>query len=433
MRTDRISDRDGMTGIARKDPKFLTGYVTVVAGVGATRVITFAVSLLLARRLGVAGFGAYSLAYTLLTLVAQLPATLDASYVRYHGLSEGELERRGLLRGLLLSKAGAAAVVAVFAVALLPAVDTGGSAPATGLLLLGGVAAGACFAVANTQLSYEQAHERFARYSGFSLGTNVMSAVALLAYIATSDVTPLGSMLVFNTWPYALVAAAVFVYLWSQSRGGPPAGAFVRRLLRFNAWLVPANVMYIVLQRIDVLILAHLSTYAAVGRYSAAVTVSSVVSLFTSNLQTVFLPRATRALGSRQALRRFAVEAAASTAGIALLVAAAVALAPELIDRTVGPEYAGAAGPLRILLAGYAIIAASVPLQSVAYASGRTKLIFWQRALELVTATTLAFLLIPRAGLEGAAFAMAASAGAGLAFLGLSLALRRDAGGRADG
>ena len=68
-------------------------YASVMVGVGLTRLLTFVAAVLLARSMSIASFGAYSFAYTVMTLVSQLPRcltphsfeTMQSTRIRRHG------------------------------------------------------------------------------------------------------------------------------------------------------------------------------------------------------------------------------------------------------------------------------------------------------------------------------------------------------------
>ena len=167
--------------------------------------------------------------------------------------------------------------------------------PGLKTLLIASLLGGACFSMFNTALAFHQARKKFLAYSVTFFLVNLIAFGALGVYIATTRATPLGAMLIFNTFPYAIAAMVTALWLMHQSVGVRRGNGKVAELLRFSGWLIPAGPLYILLQRVDLLILSAHATYRVLGLYGAAVTLSSVASLFTSQLQVVFLPKAAEA------------------------------------------------------------------------------------------------------------------------------------------
>jgi len=229
-------------------------------------------------------------------------------------------------------------------------------------------------------------------------------------------------MLAFNTVYYGIAAAVVVVVLERVSRGGDASVRKHRReLVAFSGWLVPATLLYTLLQRVDVLVLARLSDRSEVGLYGGAVTLAAVVSVFTSNLSTVFLPKAGRVVRGDDRLRSYTIEAALLIGAIAAVVLTAIATAPLLVRVVLGERYAEAAGPLRVLLLTYAFVSLQPAMSALLFAAGRTFPVFVQRAVELTVAVVAALVLVPRTGAEGAAAAMALAYVAGSVVLAVAL------------
>jgi O-antigen/teichoic acid export membrane protein len=134
-----------------------------------------------------------------------------------------------------------------------------------------------------------------------------------------------------------------------------------------------------------------------------------VISLFTSNLTVIFLPKAALAIQSREGLRRFMLQMGLALLGIAILAGVGMVWSEPLLRLALGDQYAQAAGPLRLLLVSYVLTAVSGPLATILYAEGRTDLAFGERVVELAAVLVAGFILIPAHGANGAAAAIAIS------------------------
>jgi O-antigen/teichoic acid export membrane protein len=210
-------------------------------------------------------------------------------------------------------------------------------------------------------------------------------------------------MLSFNTFPYAIAAVIATLWLLSRSTSSPKGLAKTSELLRFSGWLIPASPLYILLQRVDLIILSRYGSYRVLGLYGAAVVLSSVVSLFTSNLQVIFLPKAAESFSRAEGLHDYFFQAFAASSAIAVVAVVGAVTAPWILRTALGAGYVSAALPLRVLFLGYVVVAMTPPLTALLYAAGRTKLIFGERLLELAVALTLCLILVPRYAATGAA------------------------------
>lgn len=408
-------------GITRVRGTILSGardYANVIVGVGLTRLLTFLAAVLLARSLSIASFGAYSFAYTVMTLVAQLPGVLDSSFVRNYAFETDDDSRRALLAAHVFIKICLLSLIAVLTVVWAQPLSTAVfHKPGLKTLLIAALLGGACFSTFSTVLAFHQARKKFLAYSATFLLINLVAFAALGVYLSLSRATPLGAMLTFNTFPYAVAAIAAVLWLVAQSAGRPGRDGRVTELLRFSGWLIPSAPLYILLQRVDLLVLSALAAYRVLGLYGAAVTLSSVASLFTSQLQVVFLPKAAECISSPEGRRDFFIQAMATSASIVLVALAGIAFSPWLLRVAFGPQYAAAAQPLRLLLLGYAISATVIPLWSLLYAVGKTRVIFGERVLELLAATGFCLFLVPRYAASGAAAGMALASVFGAVYL----------------
>lgn len=410
---------------------FLKEYGTVVIGVGATRLLTLIASVILARKLDVEDFGAFSVAYTVAMLIGQLPGVLDTSFVRHSAISSLETEQRALLRAHLYIKLVALGVLTVAAFGASDILATYVFKKAgLGLLLLLAILSGGFFSLFTTGLAFYQCRGQFFRYAGLYFAESLVGLLAVVTYTSFFQPSALGSIGVYAL-VFGIFGIIVCSYLYVQSRPLPAVSSLKsqwQRLLRFSSWLIPANLCYTLLERIDMLLLAGFADYFSLGLYGAAVRVVAIFSLFTGNLSVIFLPKAAEAVQSPRALKTYLAQSSLAILGILALITAGIVWAPILISVTLGPNYIGTTELLRVLLVGSAFIALSSPLSCLIYAIGRTSVIFAQRLMELGTALVMAFLLMPHFAALGAALSLVAAYFIGCSFVILNtyrLVLRR--------
>lgn len=176
------------------------------------------------------------------------------------------------------------------------------------------------------------------------------------------------------------------------------------------------------LWRIDVLVLAALSTNRQVGLYSLAVTIAELVYLVTDSIAQVTLPkRLEGSLASTvESSERVARLSTLAALGVALALAAA---APLLIPVVYGQEFAASVPALLALTPGVVALAASKPLGAVLVRCHRPMLVSAINLAGLAVNLAVNFLLIPRFAAVGAAVASTAAYGV-LALLSVVLAKR---------
>jgi O-antigen/teichoic acid export membrane protein len=398
--------------------QLLKEYGAVVIGVGATRLLTFIASVILARKLRVEDFGAFSIAYTLAMLIGQLPSVLDTSFVRHYAMSASEAEKCMFVKAHLYIKLAVFGLITLvaFVSSDFLAVSAFGKADLGQILLLATLAGG-FFSVFTTGLAYYQGGSQFLKYAALYFVESLIGLLAIGAYIGLFAPSALGAIGVYTVVFGALGAATSF-YLYMKSHLASAAfpKSHFQQLLGFGSWLIPASLCYILLQRIDLLLLARFVDYTSLGLYGAAVRVVAIFSLFTGNLPVIFLPKAAEAIKSPQAIKIYLLQSSLATLGILVIIASGVLWAPKLLS-ILGPDYTGATGLLRVLLLSYVFIAISSPLSCLIYGIGRTDLIFAQRLLELGVAVVTAFILMPLLADLGAALSMATAYFMGASFV----------------
>jgi O-antigen/teichoic acid export membrane protein len=394
-------------------------YGVVVVGLGIARIFNFAGAILLAHELSVRAFGAFSVGYAFAMLVGQLPSVFDLSFVRNFGNARTDAERTAVERGhLQLKLLSTAVMVGLAVIAAGPiASHVFGRETLTSVIRFA-MLDGAMFSLFATGPASFQGRGKFGRYAGLYAVEGIVGAAAVLAYVMLVDATATGGMTAYLLVDGAL-ALGTCVILGRRLlplRSVRAGDSQLMGLVRFSGWLGLGNIAYLLTQRIDVLLLAGFASLFVLGQYGAAIRLIAVVSLFTGNLAAVFVTKASRLGTSRHEIREYLVHAGAATAGIGVIVIGAIALASPIVHVVLGPDYAAAVGPLRLLLIAYGMVALSSPMTSLLIGVGKPRLVFVQRVLELGSALAAGLVLIPRYEATGAALCLLIGYGAGAAF-----------------
>lgn len=384
---------------------FVSNFSLVVIAAGLSRLLTFIASILLARQLGVEQFGIFTTAYTIIMLVGQLPSVIDVAFVRKY-TELNILDKNTLTRTFLYIKIAIFAIILIFSLAF-------GNITAHfvfrkyGTELSLALVAGGAFSVFSSWLAFYQSKSHFVKYASVNFLQSSLGLIFIILYLSYFHSTANGALKVY-TFTYSLLGLITTVFLYLKSKN-PSWTSFIsqtKSLLMFTGWLIPASILYTLLQRIDVLLLTRFSDYYQIGLYGSAIRIIAIVSIFTGNLSVIFLPKAAKAMQSIEGVKSYLLQSFIAVSGISLVIIVGIIWTPLIIRLTMGEEYVVASSALRILLIGYIFIAIASPLSCLVYGVNRTDIIFFERLLELGVAFFGGILLIPNFGVVGASLSL---------------------------
>jgi len=395
--------------------KLLKDYCSVIFGTGFSRGISFITALVLARRLSVEGFGRFSMFFTIMMLAWQIPAIIDGVYVRY---AKAGKEHHGpaYLRAALLIKLG---IIFCMLVAAYPMARLLGGAvfrkPGLDVFIALAIVSGGLLSVLSSLAAVYQAEERFVAFSAVNAGFYVLVFAGVIGFIVrNAPLTDVNASLIF--FAAAVVTGALAgAFLIKRIRPGFEVNpGLCKEMSHFGKWLFAEALVYIFLQRLDLLFLGRFAGYAEIGVYSAAVRIAMVASILTGAAAAIFMPRGCQALKSRSHLSAYFKEAAAATMGLTALIVVLIVASPIFVSRLFGSGYMQAVVPTRILLLEAVFVLMYTPFSFLFYASGETKKIFAIGMIRLLVMAGALWLLVPRLGPVGAAVSIAVSSLAGL-------------------
>lgn len=391
----------------------LLGYLPVnivqaVAGFGAVTAFT--------RLLSPQDYGAYALGFSVMSLVHTCLFTwLEAAIARFHAAEGDDAGRARLfatVRRAYLSLIVAVPAVAVAVIFVLPM-----SAP-----VRAAVGAGVGAIVTRSLLKLIQERRRaagevagYARLDMLQTGGGFLLGMALAAFGFGAAAPLIGA---------GVAAGLCLVFAMPKEMHRLAGGRFEReRLQRYAAYGLPLSislVMSLALATTDRFVLAGFLNEASVGAYHAGYSLSS------RTLDVIFIwlgmaagPAAVAALeaGGEGALRQMARAQAGVIVLIALPAATGLALvAQPLTALMVGPDLRqGAAQVTPWIAAGGLFSGLTTYYFHTAFTLGRrTQRLLVAMAIPAAANLVLALVLIPRFGLDGAAWATTASYAIGL-------------------
>jgi O-antigen/teichoic acid export membrane protein len=175
--------------------------------------------------------------------------------------------------------------------------------------------------------------------------------------------------------------------------------------LRSSGVFLAITIVGLLEAQVPLYLLGHLAGPEQAGLYQAT---NQIVGVVVMGLVAINMPLQGRLAaswfrGDREGAQKLVSEAA--RLGTAVALASALVLIPfaELVLRIYGEEYTRAANALRLLVVGQFINAASGPCALVLAATGKQKFALYGFGLGLVVSVGLILLLVPQYGVAGAA------------------------------
>jgi O-antigen/teichoic acid export membrane protein len=377
--------------------------------------MAFLSQLLLARVLGVDGYGVYAYVIAWVTVLAPLAALgFQTGLLRFAAAyrERGEwallrgviryAERRVLLAGVITGLALAAGVVGL----------GDRLAPELALSLLVGCGLVPLLAMLQVRSSIVRAFGGVVSALAPQLLVRhaiLVVIIGIWGWVLSSAIAPHSAMAV--TLLATLLALAVVSL--AQRRLRPAGVARADVVYRADDWWRASAILLVMtgtqalLRRTDLLMLGWFADSTSVGVYAVASRVADLVAFALTAINTIFAPSiaALHARGDRSALQAMVTTTSwwATVAGLVIALPL-FALAPFVLS-IFGAEFTAGATALRILLAGQIVNAAAGSVSFMLTMTGHER----QAAVVLGSAAAasvvLNTILIPMFGLEGAAVA----------------------------
>lgn len=372
--------------------------------------VTFCVSIIIARAIGPEGRGAYGV---MVALVATLPviASFGLANATQYFCANGSLNQASLLKTVSLAGMviGTGVACSVFyawwkdvPTPLLPAeLGTAGIVYLSLTLFMS--------TITRLWTCYLAGQERYA-YSTWGVTAGVvLQAVTLLAIWMLGDISldiAAGVLALQAAFHFALFPVISWADLRKTLRAPLLSLSESGRMLGFCTWMYISNILGLVNIHAIILLLTVLSGLYETGLYTAAVGPAYLLLLFSKPLDLVMSTRATRRIGDQN----FPLHVAASLRLIFCITGAVVLAglfaAPAVIPWIYGADFEGAVIPFCILLPGFLALALRNVMVQYLNGSGRPR---WSTGISATTAIVslvMAFLLLPDHGAVGAALAV---------------------------
>jgi O-antigen/teichoic acid export membrane protein len=395
------SDRDGhrRATLARLSSGVLFTNVLAAVALLATTVLT-------ARAFGPGGRGEFTLATQFATLVVALGSLGLGAAAAYHTargkwptpVAFGNSTLFGLLLGLAI--AGVCDCVVLVGDATfkgLPKVD----------LVLALLALPFALAVGNVQAIYQGLRN----FRTFNTITVTQAALPLLLIgVAIAFGGGVRAAIVATVAAFALLFVAVVIYARRSIRFAWRVNQlYARALVSYGVRAHPANVLAFLGYRLDVFLVDGYKGAAAVGLYGAGVVIAEGLWMPSQAVSTALFPTIA-AEPTESARRSITPLVARNTLWLTTMLAAVLAVAAgAVVDVLYSSRFSASAGAVRALTPGIVLFSAARVLGNDIAARGRPLVNSVIAAASVVCNIALNVVLIPRFGIDGAAWASTGS------------------------
>ena len=401
-----ILDTSGEVGPSRS----FAGYA---AGEAGSRMLAFIATAYIARRLGASAFGYLGFAAAVVAYFGRALST-GISEIGSREVVTRPADVQAIAAGRTLVRLGAAIVGAIAVVAVSTIVPE----PPLGRLVLALTGLSLISIALDTSWVYKGMGR--ARPVGVALLVAQCIAVALLLLLVRvpEDVVRVPLIQLFAD----LVAAGFLLAPLLGRAWLHPRLSEALHLVKSSGLITLSRTLRTLIVTLDVVMLGFMTSSQQVGLYSAAYRIVFFVMAIVYASHIAWLPAVTRAIAQkRSADSAFSGALRLSLAVTVPFVLGGMMIAPQLLRAIFGDEFAPAATALQLLLVSLFFVALHGASRNLFLAYDRLGVESWIMAAGVVVNVILNLILIPRFGLNGAAFATATADGAILALCAIAI------------
>ncbi|MDD4857170.1 MAG: flippase [Candidatus Krumholzibacteria bacterium] len=384
--------------------------VRQLAYIYASRVVTAAIgfiaSIIVADALGPANLGLFTIASVIMGIAGSvIELGLTTTMIRklsYHLVQNDDENAVGIFRRIYSFRLAISAgfmALAYFCAPVL-AVRVYHSATLITPLRLAGLGA-FLFNVSYHTEAVLRAYEKFKQMAFI----NVVSSVARLVLLvvvwraASLNVNNTMAINIAQTFIGFLIMSLVIprkYYTRKQSTAYP-----LGEVLRYSGWLFAFSLLFMLFDRLDVLMLGYFKQSTEVGIYSVAFLLVRPIEMIPETLNVVLLPKVSKFTTKAQVFRYFR-DTLKVTALVGVVCVLLVIFAKPIIE-TFYPKYTQAVALFQILIGAFIFLTIINPINLVGHALNKPQLFTMMAGINLVLNFTGNYIFIPPYGAVGAA------------------------------
>jgi O-antigen/teichoic acid export membrane protein len=321
----------------------------------------------------------------------------------YHLVQNDDESAVGIFRRIYFLRLGISGSFMVLAYFLAPvlAVHAYGNAALTIPLRLAGLGA-FLFNVSYHTEAVLRAYEKFLQLGIINVFASLarLALLAILSYAALLNVNSAMAANLAQTLIGFLVMSLVIprkYYTRKQSTVYPLGG-----VLRYSGWLFAFSLLFMLFDRLDVLMLGYFKQATEVGIYSVAFMLVRPIEMVPETLNVVFLPKVAKFTAKPQVYRYFR-DTLKVTALVGVVCVLLILFAKQIIFTFYGAEYAASVGLFQILVGAFILLTILNPINLIGHSLNKPQLFTMMAGINLILNFTGNLIFIPPYGAVGAA------------------------------
>ena len=381
-------------------------YFWVLSGTFVSRGVAMLNTIIIARILGLADFGIFTIFYSVAIMTWQLPLAFDAVFVARAKRTENKKEKLELLKASLGYKVAYLLSIIFISYPLAFILeDYVFKKNNLSIVLLKALISGGFLTFLMSFASIYQEEEKYIKYSLTHAVYTVTILIFLLFFLCVSipinlesitTIYLLVSIILGLSSIIALSIKAGNIFVINRSK--------IDTIFRYGKWMIGCSIVFHFFIRIDIIYLTRYVDFDMVGLYASAAQLNMIVAVATGALAGTCLPKSGNAIKSKANMIKYIKESGFTILLIELFIIFYFLFAHVAINVLYGSEYSAASNILRILLLGSFINAIYTPFSFILLAYGKTKILFLIELSKLITAITLLNFMINKFQMIGAAF-----------------------------
>jgi len=248
-----------------------------------------------------------------------------------------------------------------------------------------------------------RAHEKFKQMAVIAVVSHSIrtGAIALMAYVIFFlDVNSTMLLNIAQVLVAFIISSLVMPrkYITDKVKSRYP----LRDVFSYSGWMYLFSLIFILFDRLDVLMLGYFRTTAEIGIYAVAFRLIIPFELIPETLNTVFLPKVSK-FTRKLEITKFFKDTLKVTSLVSVLGVIMIFAARPLIVTVYGPEFEASARLFQILVGAFIALAFLNPLTLAGHSINKPQVFVLIGAVNLLLNFTGNLIFIPRYGALGAA------------------------------
>ena len=390
--------------------KAIRDYGSVILGGGSGRFIAMLNAIIIARVLGPSKYGLFSVFFTVMMLIWLFPQAFDTTFIKF--AKTGSIaEKKDFLKVAFLSKI-AYSILLLFVSYPLSyfLAQYCFQKPEIQMILIASMFCGVFITFCTTVASVFQEKEKFLVFAALSSSYSILVFIVIVLLKLFQFTFTLNKIILVYLVVTGVIGILSFKMLYSKvGRHCTQNSKALKQSLGLGRWIFAVTLTFYFFQRLDLLYLTRSLDFNSIGIYSAAKQLTMVISVMSGLLAGVFLPKASKALLSREAFREYIMDSALAILMMIMGLICFIVIAPLAVKILFGIEYIMTISILRILLIGWLFFVIYQPFSFLFYTLEDARTRFYLEFTKLAMALAMLNWLVPLYGMKGAAIAMSVS------------------------